>query len=44
MWRNNGAMDLINAINDIVRLVDDSKKEVSRRAIEQLVQLVRKNA
>jgi hypothetical protein len=42
--RSNGAMDLTNAMNDIVRLVDDDKKEVSRRAIERLVQLARKNA
>jgi hypothetical protein len=37
-------MDLINAINDIIRLVNDDKKKVSCRAIEQLVQLIRKNA
>jgi hypothetical protein len=42
--QNNGAMNLTNAVNDIVKLVDDDKKEVSRRAIERLVQLVRKNA
>jgi hypothetical protein len=42
--RNNGAMDLINAMDDIIKLVNDDKKEVSRRAIERLIQLVRKNA
>jgi hypothetical protein len=42
--RNNGAMNLINAMNDIIRLMNDNKKEISRRAIERLIQLVRKNA
>jgi hypothetical protein len=31
-------------MNDIIKLVDDNKKKVSRRAIERLIQLVRKNA
>jgi hypothetical protein len=44
MSRSNNAVDLINKINDIVKLVDDDKKKVSRRAIERLVQLVRENA
>jgi hypothetical protein len=35
--RSNGAMDLTNAMDDIVKLVNDNKKEISRRAIERLV-------
>jgi hypothetical protein len=37
-------MDLTNAVNDIVKLVNDDKKKVSCRAIERLIQLVRENA
>jgi hypothetical protein len=44
MLGSNNAINLINAINDIIRLMNDNKKKVSRRAIERLVQLVRKNA
>jgi hypothetical protein len=44
MLRNNGAINLTNVINDIVKLMNDKKKKVSRQAIERLVQLVRKNA
>jgi hypothetical protein len=43
MSRNNNATDLTNAMDDIIRLMDDDKKEISRQAIERLVQLVRKN-
>jgi hypothetical protein len=35
--QNNNAINLTNAINDIVKLVNDDKKRVSRRAIERLV-------
>jgi hypothetical protein len=37
MLRSNNAMDLINAINDIIKLMNDDKKKISRRAIERLV-------
>jgi hypothetical protein len=35
--RSNGAINLINAMNDIVRLMNDDKKNISRRAIKQLI-------
>jgi hypothetical protein len=44
MSRNNGAMNLTNAMNDIIKLMNDNKKKVSRRAIERLIQLVWENA
>jgi hypothetical protein len=37
-------MNLTNVINDIIRLVNDNKKKISRRAIERLIQLVREDA
>jgi hypothetical protein len=37
MSRSNGAMDLIDAMDDIVKLMDDNKKKISRRTIERLV-------
>jgi hypothetical protein len=42
--RNNDVMDLIHAMDDIVKLVNDNKKKISRRVIERLVQFVRKDA
>jgi hypothetical protein len=42
--RSNNAMDLTNAMNDIIRLMNDDKKKINRRIIERLVQLIRKNA
>jgi hypothetical protein len=35
--RINNAMNLTNAMNDIIKLMNDDKKKVSRRIIERLV-------
>jgi hypothetical protein len=42
--QKNNATNLEKAVNDIVRLVDNDKKDASRPAIERLVLLVREEA
>jgi hypothetical protein len=42
--RSNNAINLTNAINDIIKLMNDERKKISRQIIERLVQLVRKDA
>jgi hypothetical protein len=39
MSQSNNAINLINAMDDIIRLMNDNKK-ISRRAIERLIQLI----